>query len=103
MYIASTSAFQQVKNSVICLTDPCLLLIADIYVGQNFGTNTSFDIKQIHTGLAMAGADGLAGIELPLQTEGLVLKVPEEVTRQRRTSVGDAVSSACPPTTALCT
>jgi len=51
----------------------------------------------------MADAGGLAEIELPLQTEGLVLKVPEEVTRQRRTSVGDAVSSACPPTTALCT
>jgi len=28
----------------------------------------------------MADAGGLAEIELPLQTEGLVLEVPEEVT-----------------------
>ncbi|MBL7178410.1 MAG: hypothetical protein ISS66_21520 [Desulfobacteraceae bacterium] len=50
----------------------------------------------------MADAGGLAKIELPLQTEGLVLKVLEEVTRQRRTSVGDAVASVWPPTTTLC-
>ena len=81
MHIASTSAFQQVKNSVICLTDPCLLLIADIYIGQNFGANKFFDINQIHKGLAMTDVGGLAEIELPLQTEGLVLEVPEEVTR----------------------
>ena len=50
------------------------------YLCQPFDANKAFDINHIHKGLAMADAGGLAEIELPLQTEGLVLEVPEEVT-----------------------
>jgi hypothetical protein len=59
-------------------------------------------LKRFHL-VSLADAGGLVEIEFPLKTDGLVLKVPEEVTRQRRTSVGDTVSSVWPPAAAFCT